>query len=550
MVTENYLSLISDLVRINKLTGAPELVRPVEMLLNGQLKNINIAVLGQFKTGKSSLINSLLDSDILPVGVVPLTAIVTQVMYGDEASIHLKFKDGKEINASLEDLPTYVTEKHNPANVRNVEQAVVYHPALKDFPQVSLVDTPGLGSFYKHNSDATIQWLPFTGVAMVVISAERPLSEEDITLLKGIASYCPDVVIVVTKTDLFDEKQLDEIKQYIKESARKALKRDIPLFDYSIIRQPDYFRKAILDEIILPLHETIELKRHEIMLFKLKSAIDQSIVYADLALQAALKRVAEKTRITKTLHDMEHNRHHHEREMMLTTSAFKGEFRERLENIILQHLPDVETHLINAFEADFNGFSGTLFSVSKQFEQWLIEKIGNELLKIDESNYDHVNQFVLEYMEYYRYTAVQFRQQLEEKLTETFGIHLSEAFWQCDFMGVEKADVSIYRVFDSQLDTLLFFLPMKGFRKLFYTHFKKQIPLEAEKNLHRYISNVTVKVFQSIDAMHFQAIDYINSEMKVIVAILNKETGNADELLHALDELKMMQQSVVNKMDK
>ncbi|MGC9152007.1 MAG: dynamin family protein [Microbacter sp.] len=91
------MPFIADLIRINKLTGAPELTRPVEMLLNGQQTHINIAVLGQFKTGKSSLINSLLDSDILPVGVVPLTAIVTQVIFGDEASIHLKFKDGKEM---------------------------------------------------------------------------------------------------------------------------------------------------------------------------------------------------------------------------------------------------------------------------------------------------------------------------------------------------------------------------------------------------------------------------------------------------------------------
>jgi signal recognition particle receptor subunit beta len=544
---EDYLSFIEDIVRINMFTGAPKMTRPVEMLLNGQQNSINVAVLGQFKTGKSSLINSLLDVDILPVGVVPLTAIVTQLQYGNYSSVHLMFADGKGMTTSLEYLPIYVTEKHNPANVRNVAQTVVYHPALKDFKQVSLVDTPGLGSFYKHNSDTTIEWLPFTGVALIVISAERPLSNEDIILLKGIASYCPDLAIVVTKTDLFGEKQLAEIKNYIATSVMKALKRDIPIFEYSIVEHTNRYRKAILDQIIIPLNETIEQKRHEIMLFKLKAVINQSIVYADLTLQAALKRVAEKTRITKTLQEMERNRHHHEREMMLSTSAFKGEVRDRLEAIIFQHLKDVEKHVMNAFETDFNSFNGTLFNVSKQFEQWLITKIGNELAIIDASNYDNINQFVTEYVEYYRYTAVQFRQQLEEKLIEMFGIHLSEAFWQCDFMGVEKTNVSIYRVFDSQLDSLLFFLPMKWFGKVFHSHFQKQIPMEVEKNLHRYISNVTAKVFQSIDAMYVQAIDYINSEMEIIFTILNNETCSADELSFALDDLKTMHEKLESK---
>jgi hypothetical protein len=71
--------------------------------------------------------------------------------------------------------------------------------------------------------------------------------------------------------------------------------------------------------------------------------------------------------------------------------------------------------------------------------------------------------------------------------------------------------------------------------------------MEVEKNFHRYISNVTAKVFQSIDTMHAQAVNYIKSEMEIIFNILNNETCSADELSFALDDLKTMQEELESK---
>ena len=55
----------------------------------------------------------------------------------------------------------------------------VYTPALSDLPGVRLVDTPGLGSVFAHNTDATRTWMPNVAAALVTVSAERPLSDED-----------------------------------------------------------------------------------------------------------------------------------------------------------------------------------------------------------------------------------------------------------------------------------------------------------------------------------------------------------------------------------
>lgn len=186
----NYKSIINEIAQINYSIGRPELTNPVESLLVDNKQTIHIAVLGQFKSGKSSLINSILGENILPVGVVPVTAIVTRLQYGIKPKLIVRFTDKREVTTTLDEPPLYVTEKHNSENNRNVTLSIVEHPALEPFKNISIVDTPGLNSFYRHNSEATFQWLPFTGVAIISVSAERPLSEDDINLIKGTSCPC------------------------------------------------------------------------------------------------------------------------------------------------------------------------------------------------------------------------------------------------------------------------------------------------------------------------------------------------------------------------
>jgi signal recognition particle receptor subunit beta len=201
-----------------------------------------------------------------------------------------------------------VTEKLNPENKKQVSQVIVEHPALETFKNISLVDTPGLGSLYKHNSEVTRQWLPFTGIAIVSISAERPLSEEDITLIKGIAKYCPEIAIVITKADLFDEMELNEIQIYISVYLAKATGRNIPVYIYSIQHNNPEYHNTLISNLIQPLNSNSGNKINEIIHHKIRNVIEQSLVYADLALQTARKREKEKDSVIKLLEDIRSDR--------------------------------------------------------------------------------------------------------------------------------------------------------------------------------------------------------------------------------------------------
>ena len=136
LLTDHYETILSEIAGLNRSAGLPELTRPVETILSAQERPVQIAFLGQFKSGKSSLINSLLKEAVLPVGVVPVTAIITRVRYGPLPRLTVLFLDGSEVVTSLNELPVYVTEKLNPENYRKVSLAIIDHPALKPFSNI------------------------------------------------------------------------------------------------------------------------------------------------------------------------------------------------------------------------------------------------------------------------------------------------------------------------------------------------------------------------------------------------------------------------------
>src|SRR5208283_1155013 len=116
---------------------------------------ISVAVLGRFKAGKSSFLNDFLGRSFLPVGVVPVTAVVTVIRYGahDEARVH--YRDGRDTQVPLDQIGNYISEKENPENVKEVGLITAELPELRRFRGLQFVDTPGLESALAHNTQTS-----------------------------------------------------------------------------------------------------------------------------------------------------------------------------------------------------------------------------------------------------------------------------------------------------------------------------------------------------------------------------------------------------------
>lgn len=139
--------------------------------------SFNLVILGQFKRGKTTLINSLIGKEILPSSVVPLTSVVTILKYGDEITCNIFLQDGSEKNARLEELADYITERGNPRNIKGVRCARIGHPSPFLEKGMLLVDTPGVGSTFLHNTETTYEFLDHLDAALFLMSADVPISQ-------------------------------------------------------------------------------------------------------------------------------------------------------------------------------------------------------------------------------------------------------------------------------------------------------------------------------------------------------------------------------------
>jgi predicted GTPase len=176
-----------------------------------------LAVLGQFKRGKSTLINALLGEPLLPTAVVPLTAIPTFLEAGDEFRMQVFFQNGTppliasgvEIDKIRDLVSQFVTEEENPKNRKNVSHVHITHPAAFLNHGVVIVDTPGIGSTYRHNTEATIQFLPQCDAAVFLISSDPPITETEVEFLKIARSKIPRLFFIVNKSDYLTAKDRD-----------------------------------------------------------------------------------------------------------------------------------------------------------------------------------------------------------------------------------------------------------------------------------------------------------------------------------------------------
>ena len=167
-----------------------------------------VCVVGEFKQGKSSLVNALLGSSVCPVDDDLATSAITLVYYAEQVSVVVRRRDGDQvITAPItpDEIPEWVSEHGNPDNSRAVERVDVGMPAPVLGQGLSIVDTPGMGGLGAGHAAATLAFLPFADGLVFVSDASSELSAPEVEFLERATELCPTVLAVVTKTDLYGE---------------------------------------------------------------------------------------------------------------------------------------------------------------------------------------------------------------------------------------------------------------------------------------------------------------------------------------------------------
>jgi hypothetical protein len=167
---------------------------------------INVVIAGEFKQGKSSLVNALVGAPICPVDDDAATAVPTFVRHGEEASAELLWigEDAPREGIDLADLRKYVVENGagvgDPARVSGVEIRI---PRSILATGLVLVDTPGIGGLGSAHSAASLAAISLADAVLFVTSSAQELTRSEMDFLHRARSMCQTVACVITKTDFY-----------------------------------------------------------------------------------------------------------------------------------------------------------------------------------------------------------------------------------------------------------------------------------------------------------------------------------------------------------
>jgi len=203
---------------------------------------LQVAVLGQFKRGKSSLANALLGGPVLPVGVLPLTALATFLSHASPPRLRVEFFDGTSECRVLADgeelqreLAGLVTEEGNPKNRLGLARVEAGLPSVLLERGVVLLDTSGVGSTLHHNTAAARAALPECDVALFVVSPDPPITDVELAYLAEIRPFVARLAVVLNKSDTVDhgdrEVSVGFLRRVLTEQA--GLPPDVPIFPVS-----------------------------------------------------------------------------------------------------------------------------------------------------------------------------------------------------------------------------------------------------------------------------------------------------------------------------
>lgn len=241
--------------------------------------NLEVALFGRVSSGKSSLLNALLGTDVLPVGVNPITAVPTRLRYGPALRAAVTFGDGRSELVPIEQLATLVTEQGNPGNLQNVVRAMVEVPSRRLKQGIVLVDTPGLGSLARKGAAETLAYLPVCDLALLLIDAGTTLNDEDIGTLRLLYEAGIPSLVLLSKSDLFAEGDLHRAVTYMEEQLHRELGITVRVHAVSSVPASSALLDHFFERELLPRFEEAQTLR-EVSVARKIGALRESVIAA------------------------------------------------------------------------------------------------------------------------------------------------------------------------------------------------------------------------------------------------------------------------------
>jgi len=267
--------------------GLVEFRSTLSMILDRLEDNsFEIAMFGRVSSGKSSLLNAILETDVLPVGVMPITAVPTRLAFGESPAVNVWFANRSPARYEISRLPEFAAEQLNPGNEKHVTRIVAQLPSPRLRDGITFVDTPGLGSLAARGAAETLAYLPRCDLGVLLIDAGSSLTPDDLQTIQILYDAPIPAAVLLSKADLLTAQERSRVTEYVKDHIRKELNLDLTVHAVSVVRESKELLARWFEEDIAPLYsQRQELKMRSIR--RKVGALRQSV---EIALRERLRR--------------------------------------------------------------------------------------------------------------------------------------------------------------------------------------------------------------------------------------------------------------------
>jgi GTP-binding protein EngB required for normal cell division len=448
-------------------------------------EEISVAVLGRFKAGKSSFLNNFLGRKVLPVGVTPVTAIVTEIRYGERERAEVHRLDGRVDEVPLEEISGYVSERENRENRKQVAFVSVKLPELVRFRGLKFLDTPGLESALAHNTETSLSWLPKVGLALVAVSVDPPLSQREIDLLRGLYQYTPKVAILLTKADLLNPQELAEVVEYVKSELSKQFANRPEVYPYSTRPGFEHFQTVLETAMLGKTLEHFAEERKAIVSRKADTLLAQCHQYLTLSLRSAEMVESERYALKQQAIGEREIFDEVRSEIHLVVQHAAACTRSATASLLETHQPAVEEFLAQEFAKEFPNWTKSLAVMLSSFEEWLAHTLEEELAAVSLRERHAIVLPLHKVQKQVLRILQQFRDRLSDRTMKAFGVPLRTSETEIEIVDPGVPDIRIGHVFDRNWELLSPIVPVWLIRRLVYRHFRSTISGCVYQNLSR-----------------------------------------------------------------
>ncbi|NQY52135.1 MAG: dynamin family protein [Campylobacteraceae bacterium] len=203
----------------------------LKQILDKQIRRarypMEVAITGQFSSGKSTFLNALLSRNILPTGITPVTSKVNFINYGEEYKLKITYYSGAQEFASIDKIAEFTDQREDEMN--NIKYLTLYAP-MEILKEISFVDTPGLNSQSQSDTDTTRKVLRDVGgiIWLTLIDNAGKLSEAEV-LEEYMENFKNKSLCVLNQKDKFTPEQVETTTSYVKEKFGKYFAQVTPI---------------------------------------------------------------------------------------------------------------------------------------------------------------------------------------------------------------------------------------------------------------------------------------------------------------------------------